>query len=226
MDYIDKYQLFLLDFDGLLVNTEELHYKAYQQLLANHDYKLPWSFAQYCHIAHYHSDLIRDKIYAEYPALEEEYPRWSTLYTEKKQIYSGLVDEGAITLMPGVAEFLGVLKEKNVQHCVVTHSPKEHIEKIRHQIPLLNTIPHWFTREDYGRPKPAPDCCLSAMDFFGVDPQDTVGLDDTPRGIQALLNADVQPIWVTAIDYPDAQDYLRQGVLYYHSLPDLMELQS
>ena len=32
MDWIKKYQLFLFDFDGLLVNTEEMHFLAYKQM--------------------------------------------------------------------------------------------------------------------------------------------------------------------------------------------------
>ncbi|MGD0665742.1 MAG: HAD hydrolase-like protein, partial [Rhabdochlamydiaceae bacterium] len=47
MDWTDKFDLFLFDFDGLLVDTEELHFKAYQMLCQGRGYKLPWDINRF-----------------------------------------------------------------------------------------------------------------------------------------------------------------------------------
>ncbi|MBS0655353.1 MAG: HAD hydrolase-like protein, partial [Verrucomicrobia bacterium] len=59
MDWISHYQLFLFDLDGLLVNTEETHYRAYARMCRDRGFTLPWDFPAYFRIAQSHSDAIR-----------------------------------------------------------------------------------------------------------------------------------------------------------------------
>src|SRR5690349_7373282 len=99
MKWIHDFQLFLFDFDGLLVNTEHLHYQAYVNMLANRGLTLGWSFAQFCEVAHINSSAIREAIYAQFPDLE---PNWNLLYEEKKEAYLQLLTAGKVELMPGV----------------------------------------------------------------------------------------------------------------------------
>ncbi len=55
MKWIHDFQLFLFDFDGLLVDTEGLHYAAYVNIMAARGYRLDWSFAEYSQMAHLNS---------------------------------------------------------------------------------------------------------------------------------------------------------------------------
>lgn len=146
MQWIDEYQLFLFDFDGLLVNTEEIHYQAYQRMCHQRGFKLLWDFPYYCSIAHYSSDGLRQQIYADFPSLEAQEPKWEVLYEEKKRAYLALLQEGAVHLMPGAESLLIQLQQKNKKRCVVTHSAQELVENIRNQNPILNSIPNWITR--------------------------------------------------------------------------------
>ena len=47
MQWIHDFQLFLFDFDGLLVDTEHLHYQAYVNMLSKHGYKLELNFGNF-----------------------------------------------------------------------------------------------------------------------------------------------------------------------------------
>jgi len=85
MDWINEYQLFLFDLDGLLVNTEELHYSAYKQMLERRGFSLSWDFRRYCHTAHYYSDKIASELYELFPELYSQESSWDTLYGEKKK---------------------------------------------------------------------------------------------------------------------------------------------
>ena len=66
MEWIEEYDLFLLDFDGLLVNTERVHYQAYQQVVQemgqSKGIELSWSFEQYCAIAHSNSTALSQAV--------------------------------------------------------------------------------------------------------------------------------------------------------------------
>src|ERR1700722_3484515 len=102
MQWIHQYQLFLFDFDGLLVNTEEIHYLAYKKMFSDRGIHLNWSFSRYCQAAHYQAEGLRDQVYAEFPQLHVMEPDWKVLYAEKKRAVLALINEGAVQLMPGV----------------------------------------------------------------------------------------------------------------------------
>ena len=76
MQWIYKYQLFLFDFDGLLVDTESLHYQAYINMCATRGFDLTWNFHRYSEAAHHESTGLRDQIYAEFPKLKAEAHRY------------------------------------------------------------------------------------------------------------------------------------------------------
>lgn len=194
------FDLVLLDFDGLLVDSEDLHYRAYKKMLQGRGFDLKWDFPRYCLAAHYGATDLRDQIYADYPALQEMEPTWDVLYQEKKRAYSELVEKEGVSLMPGAEAMLTALQEADIERVVVTHSPWNFVGAIREQNPALQTIPHWMTREHYGQPKPSPECYLKAIEALGRDGDRIVGFEDSPRGLSALLNTPATAVLVARED--------------------------
>lgn len=189
MDDLPTFDLLLFDFDGLLVNSEHLHYEAYRRMFANRGYKMAWSFPRYCMAAHYESTGLREAAYDTIPGLHNTEPDWSVLYDEKKRAYRDLIQEGQVQLMPGVDKLLKQVAQSSATSCVVTNSPPDVVKEIRDQIPELLAIEHWITREQYDRPKPAPDGYLHAIDRFAKPGDRIVGFEDTIRGARSLLDA-------------------------------------
>jgi len=223
MKWISEYQLFLFDFDGLLVDTEQFHYKAYIEMCLRRGFQLPWNFSRYSQAAHHRSTDLRDQIYAEFPMLQAMEPNWQVLYEEKKQIFLDLIESGSVPLMPGVAELLLALQNSSKKRCVVTHSAKSLIESIRRKNPLLDTIPHWITREDYTHAKPDPECYQIAISRFAAPHDSIIGFEDSPRGLQALLGTRAKPMLICPPDSVYLEKVLQQHpqVNYYpdfHSL--------
>lgn len=199
MDWIHKFQLFLFDFDGLLVNTERLHYQAYINMLRGRGCDIDWSFSKFCTLAHLNASALKDQIYAEFPLLD---PDWGVLYAEKKQIYFSLLESGKVELMPGVEILLQKLSEAGIQRCVVTNSLLEQIQIIRSGLPVLNTIPHWITREDYEKPKPNPECYLRAIELYGKERDRIIGFEDSIRGLSALQQTPALSVLICPSDHP------------------------
>ena len=154
MKWIKKFDFFLFDFDGLLVDTEALHFEAYMIMLKKRSYNLNWSFTQYCMEAQRESNRLRESIYATFPKLYVEEPRWEVLKEEKQKIYQDLLMGGGLSLMPGVESLLCALQQAKITSCVVTNSLRLQINLIRHKFPSLANISHWVTREEYSQPKP------------------------------------------------------------------------
>ena len=212
-----QHDLFLFDFDGLLVDTEPLHYKAYQSVLDALGLNLTWSFPKYCQIAQVSSPYLREQLNHHVPELSHY--DWDTLYSAKKKAYLDLLSAYPLKLMPGVMPFLNQLKERAVPHAVVTHSPKEQIDAIRKRLPMLNTIPYWFTREDYQEPKPAPDGYLTAWKALGGD--HPVGFEDSIRGLQSLKAAGIAPVLIRPDYYPPVDETTCEGALCAQSFTEI-----
>lgn len=221
--WIQKFQLFLFDFDGLLVNTEEIHFLAYKRMCTARGFDLDWSFDQYCQVAHYSAEGLKEKIYEKFPALQKMEPSWNVLYSEKKQAIIDLLNEGAIHIMPGVEDLLRNLEMANIPRCVVTHSADELVSIVRKKNPILNTIPHWFTREHYSQPKPHPECYLMAIEKLAPKGGNVVGFEDTPRGLRALMQTKAKPVLICQAHYPEISSFIREGASHYpsfESIPD------
>ncbi len=209
MQWIFDFQLFLFDFDGLLVDTERLHYQAYREVLRLRGKVLPWSFAIYCAMAHKDASAIREGLYAAFPDLDAD---WSALYSEKRKMYASFLQEGKVQLMPGVETLLLSLEQKNKRRCVVTHSLLSETQMIRAHLPVLDTIPHWITREQYHLPKPDPECYLTAIERYGEVGDLVIGFEDSLRGLRALEATSVLPVLVCEANHPLLPEALSRGV--------------
>ncbi len=222
MQWIHDYDLFLFDFDGLLVNTEELHFRAYKQMCDRFGFDLDWSFQQYAEIAHISSQGLREEIYKKFPGLAASYPHWDELYQEKTLSYLDLLRRGQVQLMPGAGEFLHEIVKRNKKTCVVTNSSRQMVEAIIDCHPALQLIDVWVTREDYDKPKPDPECYIKAIKEFISTEGKAIGFEDSPRGLQALLNSDAAAVLITEIEYPTLYELMDERVRRFHSFTDLL----
>jgi beta-phosphoglucomutase len=218
-----KYQAFFFDFDGLLVNTEHLHYEAYRRMLLENGASFPWDFPVFASIAHKSATGLEKTITSTYPELIEAKP-WALLYEEKKRWYQYLLEKGNLELMPGATEMLAQIKKTGRPYCVVTNSTKKQVELIRDHLPLLNEIPLWITREDYDSPKPSPDGYLTAIERLNVKGK-KVGFEDALRGIHALQGAGIDPVLICSEQHPQMAEALKEDLLYFPSFSDLLSAQ-
>lgn len=219
-DIIEKHELFLFDFDGLLVNTEALHHHAYIAMCKERGYDLDWDFEHYCQIAHFEAHGLQREICNKFPGLKEI--AWDLLYQEKKQAYLDLVFKGDVSLMPGAAKLIEKLLDLGKTIAVVTHSPLEQIKAIRQQNPSLDLITHWITRENYKIAKPDPECYIKAMKMLLKEGQKALGFEDSPRGLKALKASGAYSVWVTGLHYPQEREILENCHCHIESLEALV----
>lgn len=218
MEWIKNYQLFLFDFDGLLVDTEHMHYKAYLLMCKNRGFELVWSFQDFTNIAHFNAVGLKENIYSTLPSLQELEPNWSVLYKEKQALYQQMLVSEGVFLMPGVEAFLTMLEKQNIKRVVVTNSVKTQTDLIISFNPLLKTIPYWITREQYINPKPAGDCYQLALKRHCLPGERAIGFEDTPRGIQALQQSAADAVLISSNKYEGL------GVKHYFSFDKIESL--
>lgn len=215
MKWIHDFQLFLFDFDGLLVNTEHLHYQAYKNTLDDLGLTLTLNFGNFLELAHFNSSAWKEAIFVNHPELESE---WASVYKKKKESYLSLVASGQVELMPGAESLLKALHNANITHAVVTNSPIEQTKLIASKIPALETIPHWITREDYEKPKPSSECYLKAIELYGKKGDRIIGFEDSVRGLKALLGTPAVAVLICEKHYPLLEIALENGGTHFESL--------
>ncbi|OGN59233.1 MAG: hypothetical protein A3F40_00875 [Chlamydiae bacterium RIFCSPHIGHO2_12_FULL_27_8] len=221
MKWIEDFQLFLFDLDGLLVNTEVIHHAAYVEMLKKRGFVLDWSYLKYSAAAHFNDNALKEEIYSKFPALYEMEPNWNILRDEKNKLYIELLSVSKVNILPGAEKLLLTLKEKNKKRCIVTNSFKYMSDMIRAKVKVLETIPHWITREDYIKPKPNPDCYLHAIELYGKKGDRIIGFEDSLRGLQALVQTPAISILICQNLDPRADLFLKNDVFYFKSLEEI-----
>jgi beta-phosphoglucomutase len=186
MEFINKYALFLFDFDGVLVNSEKFHFQAYKLMCEKRGFSFPLDWKGYQKAALFPQGGLKGALYRLLPELEKQEPDWAVLYQEKKALYHDLVSSQPVELMPGVEKLLNRLEQEKKDYCVVTNSNRKEVEEIKKKHPVLARIPKWFTREDYNSPKPDSECYLKAIAYYAPKGE-VAGFEDSPKGLKALL---------------------------------------
>lgn len=219
----DDYQIFLFDFDGLLVDTEKLHFTAYQELCRSKGGELLWDFPRFCREAHGKAMGVWEGIARECPVVFSHGLSREALYEEKKEIYLDLLRNASFALMPGAESLLQALQERGAKRAVVTNSPRAHIELIKEALPLLKSIPLWVTREDYINPKPSPEGYLLAIQKLSQElgsaaQSKIIGFEDSLKGVKALLAAGATGVLVCPSNHEHLTEALSLGAVHQESL--------
>jgi beta-phosphoglucomutase len=195
---------FLFDLDGLLVDSEPMHYAAFTNTAKSFGYTVPWDFRTYCHKAHTQSLGLKKAFLELFPEAESV---WHDLYHTVKLNFSKLIEMSPLELMPGVNEFLDLILTHNKKFAVVTNSSTPMVLAIMAKQPLLKKIPLWITREDYENAKPLPDGYLKALHILGVSSDKACGFEDSPRGVKSLKAADVLAFHISPFSIGETGHY-------------------
>ncbi len=216
-----KFDSFFFDFDGLLVDTESLHYHSYLEMVETQGFQLDWDFTTYLTHALKSTAALRNGIYSATPGLFEKESEWDVLRSQKQAIYKQKLLDGHLKFMEGAKELLAKLSNLPIKKAVVTNSPKEQTDVIRKFLPELNVIELWVTRELYNEAKPSPDSYLKALEL--TNSTTAVGFEDSLKGINSLLQTSIQPVYIKPKCYP-ANDPLPSRVWKFSSLMEVLPL--
>lgn len=220
--WLDAFDVILFDLDGLLIDTEKLHFKAYCQAFREMGYVLNWSFSFYCQKALLNTNSLRDSIFELFPSIQQNYSVWEEIRKQKTMNYLQIIQSEEIEFLPGVEELIQVINEREIECCVVTNSLERETALIRKRLPQLDMIPLWVTRESYAKPKPFSDCYKAALKFFAnKNINRMLGFEDSIRGIAALESAGIPHILICPSSHLSSKDKVRVKNFYFESFEAL-----
>ena len=94
-----------------------------------------------------------------------------------------------VPLKEGVAEFLELLRQKEIKMGIATSNSRELVELVTKNNEIHSYFQTIRTSCDVNKGKPAPDIYLKVAEDLGVDPKDCLVFEDVVQGIMAGKNA-------------------------------------
>jgi S-adenosylmethionine synthetase len=156
----------LLDLDGTLIDTEELHYNSYVKAYKER--------REYFSREDFYSLLNGVSVIDV-----------SDVRQRKNEILRSY--EGELKWIEGAKEFLEYLLENNTNFAIVTNTERSNVEYFKTRFPLLEKVQNWVTREDTEFGKPNKEPYEKAIKNFMKDEKYIVGFENTINGVKSLV---------------------------------------
>ena len=185
----------LLDFDGVVVDTEALHQEATRLAAAQYG-----AIVSYDELAPFGGASILEGaayIIAKYELLcaQDEFVQ------DKSEIFQVLLAKRDVSLMAGVAEFLAYWEGGGVHRALVTNGNmtrdlKPVLKALAPEERRLLRFDVIVTGDMVARRKPSPESYLLAVKMLGVSARQCVAFEDSVPGLHAARSAECYVVGV------------------------------
>src|ERR1700683_554608 len=178
----------LFDFDGVLVNSEPLHYQAFREVLAAEHLQLDEAEYYPEWIGFDDKGAIRH-VYQK-RKLELSPKLFLTLMTRKSEVMMDLIYRRQFGALPGAAEFVRTLWRR-CPLAICSGALREEIEAMLEGIALRDCFPIITAAEDVTVGKPDPSGYLQTMKMLAdrqgrkLEPKDCLIIEDAPTVIHS-----------------------------------------
>ncbi len=211
----------IFDFDGVITDSEILHFRAFNTVLASHGFELSKHEYYKDYLGLSDKDCFKALIgEGRLPVQESHIP---ALIQQKTQLFEKLArTEGKI--IEGVREFLALLTKSQVPIAICSGALRPEIELILEEAGLRDGFDVNDSAEEVHRGKPDPEGFLLALQKLNevwpdpIAPECCIVVEDSHWGLQAARAAGMHTIAVTNT-YDAAQ--LKQADKVVHRLDDL-----
>ncbi len=189
----------LFDMDGLVLDTEKLYTRFWQEAANLLGY--PMTKEQALGMRSLNRGAGRAKLQS-YFGPEADY---DAIREKRIELMDSFVEKEGVTLKPGIHELLEYLKEQGIKTAIATSSPMERTVLYLTSVGLQNCFDELVSGYMVEKGKPEPDIYLYAAKKLNVVPKQCMVLEDSPAGILAAYRAGCLPVMVPDQDEPDEE---------------------
>lgn len=181
----------LFDLDGVLVDACDWHYEALNKALRE---VCGYEIDRDTHLRRFNGLPTKTKLSilvdSEDPDFSEKvFKRRSMLdsISGLKQAYTIDVIDKKCRPSEKKLQLHHDLKVKKIRACCVTNSIRRTALMMLEKSAQLEFIDRVITNEDVTNPKPSPEGYQRAIEWLGITPEETLIVEDSPKGIEAAL---------------------------------------
>ena len=182
---------FIFDKDGVLVETFNIHLKAYKKAFE----EIGLNFKEEHLLKNYgrkRKDIIRSFLEENGIVSEELVEK---LVKRKEELYREFV-ETELKLLPGVLDCLKYLKRKGYKIGLASSSSKETIKQFMRVTKTESFFDAFTSGDEVKEGKPNPEIFLKCAEKLGVEPKDCVVIEDSVHGVEAAKRAGMKCVAV------------------------------
>lgn len=220
---IRRIKAIVFDFDGVIADTEHLHYEAFCQVVRAKGLHCTWD--------EYVRDYIgfddRGLFQAAYKAagLDLDHDSLAALIQAKAAAFGRLTEHGVPTY-EGIPSVIRAL-QRSYPLALCSGALRSDIHPVLDQLQMQEVFPVRVTAEDVEASKPNPACYRLAVERLSVALSmplacaDCLAIEDTPTGIAAAKGAGM-PVW--GLTHTHSADDLNGADRVVGGLPEVQAL--
>ena len=215
---MNKIEAVVFDMDGLMFDTEKLWLDGVAKTNEVFGYNVPLELIISC------MGLRIDKIDIRLKEhLGEDFDTAKFRELNKKFMKED-VEKNGLRKKKGLVELLEFLKSKGVKMAVASSSK---IAKINERFSQAGLSKDYFSvivgGDEVTNPKPHPQIYLLACEKLGVNPKNSLALEDSESGIMSAFNAGMKPILVPDLKIP-SDEVKNKAFKIFESLDQVISL--
>ncbi len=203
----------LFDLDGTIVNTDPIHYQAWQKMLLNYDIQIDDKFYKSRISGRINPEIVKD-ILPQLSVAEGE-----KLADEKEVLFRQLSPN--LQPLSGFAELIAWTKTHQLKRALVTNAPRQNAKFMLEVLGITEVFHTIVLADDCIAGKPNPEPYQVALQKLGIAAEQAIALEDSPSGIQAAVGAGIRTIGIASTHEPLAL----QQVGTFMAISDFTDLQ-
>ncbi len=181
----------LWDMDGTLIDSEDLHWIAWRNTLANEGIFIT------------HSQFLssfgqrNDSILAQWLGARATPERMERIANAKEELYRRRVRRNGISPLPGVTNWLHRLHQEGWLQAIASAAPRANVDAVLEALSATHIFQAIVSAEDVHRGKPDPEVYLTAAARVGVPPERCIVVEDAVAGVEGARRAGMKCIGVS-----------------------------
>ncbi|MBR4027387.1 MAG: HAD family phosphatase [Lachnospiraceae bacterium] len=189
----------LFDMDGLVLDTEKLYTRFWQEAAQYFGY--PMTKEQALGMR----SLNRNAGIAQLESYFGKGIDYEAIRNKRIELMNVFVEKEGVTLKSGIHKLLLYLKEKGIKTAIATSSPLERTKTYLSSVGLEHAFDELVSGYMVKQGKPEPYIYLYAAQKLGLKPEECMVLEDSPTGILAAYRANCIPVMIPDQDLPNEE---------------------
>lgn len=185
----------IFDFDGVVADTESLHWQAFQTILEPMGLGMSWEAYLEEYIGYDDRDAFRTAFSRGPQALSAA--DMKRLIRDKAAAFVALAAAGKNVIYPGAPALIRDCAATGWALAICSGALRNDIEAILRGTDLLACFGVVVTAEDVTASKPDPESYRRVVELLKIDPTQAVVIEDTPAGIASARGAGLRVVGVT-----------------------------
>ena len=209
----------IFDFDGVIVDTEPLHYKAFQEVLEPLGIGFPWQEYVDTYMGFDDRDAFLEAFRVHGKDLDDR--RLTQLVASKSKVFLDIIRNG-VRAYPGTVSLITSLNASGLPLAISSGALRSDILPILTILGITRCFLHVISADDVRKSKPDPESYLLAYQrlkethpLLLSTPNRCLAIEDTPAGIRSAKGAGLSVLAVTN-SYSEEQlteaDYLTDSL--------------